>query len=229
MRIFLIEDHALFREGVCLILQQLSENVEVVQAENGQEAIGIANQAAAEEFDLILMDFHLPDTTGYDLLKELKNLLPLTPLAVFSAEENSMYISEAISLGATGFITKSSNSQVMIGAIKLILSGGIYIPPAILQQNAPLILEASSEENTLDKGNKPNSNDIQLTGRQKEVLTHMAKGLSNKEIAKQLEMSPSTAKVHVAAILRTLEAKNRTQAVQFARDHGMVQVESLDS
>jgi DNA-binding NarL/FixJ family response regulator len=226
VRIFLIEDHALFREGVCLILQRLSEDVEVVQAENAKEAISIAGQASEQGFDLILMDFHLPDTTGYDLLKELRVLLPNTPLAVFSAEENSAYISEAINLGAIGFITKSSNSQVMIGAIKLILSGGIYIPPAILQQSTPLMSGISAQACPTTNSNE---NTIQLTGRQKEVLTYMAKGLSNKEIAKQLEMSPSTAKVHVAAILRTLEAKNRTQAVQFARDQGMVQVESLDS
>lgn len=238
VRIFLIEDHALFREGVCLILQQLAEDVEVVPAENAKEAINIATQASEQGFDLILMDLHLPDTTGYDLLKELKTLLPLTPLAVFSAEENSTYISEALNLGATGFITKSSNSQVMIGAIKLILSGGIYIPPAILLQSTPIISSTSRQANSLSEANSSgqastpsigNENDTQLTGRQKEVLTYMAKGLSNKEIAKQLEMSPSTAKVHVAAILRTLEAKNRTQAVQFARDQGLVQVESLDS
>ena len=226
MRIFLIEDHALFREGVCLILQQLSTDVEVVQAENAKEAISIANQVSAQGFDLILMDYHLPDTAGYDLLKELTIILPATPLAVFSAEENSAFISEAIHLGATGFITKSSNSQVMIGAIKLILSGGIYIPPAILLQSTPIVVETLSQPMAANVGYK---NTIQLTDRQKEVLSYMAKGLSNKEIAKQLGMSPSTAKVHVAAILRTLEAKNRTQAVQFARDHGMVQVESLNS
>lgn len=222
MRIFLIEDHALFREGVCLILKQLSEDVEIVSAETATEAISIASKPSLQEFDLILMDFHLPDTTEYDLLKELKRLLPITPLAVFSAEEDSVCISEALNLGATGFITKSSNSQVMISAIKLILSGGIYVPPAILQQNTAVDANGGS---SLDFANKENVSDIQITDRQKDVLIEMAQGLSNKEIARQLDMSPSTAKVHVAAILKAFEAKNRTQAVQFARDYGFIQLE----
>ena len=224
MKIFLIDDHALFREGVCLILNQLEEQVEITEAENATQAIEIAEQANANEFDLVLMDLHLPDTTGYNLLTKLRELLPSVPLAVFSADENQQAITEALGSGATGFITKSSNSQVMISAIKLILSGGIYVPPAILNGGEiPTVNSASAASSAPTQTDGVNQSDIQITGRQQEVLEFMAQGLSNKEIAKQLEMSPSTVKVHVAAILRAFDATNRTQAVQFARNHNMVQ------
>ena len=221
MKILLIDDHALFREGLSLILKQLEEDTTVLEAENSAQAETITNDTDLD-LDLILLDLHLPDTQGFELLKHLRSKLPATPVAMLSADENAQQISEALNLGATGFITKSSNSQVMLSAVQLILSGGIYVPPAILAQQ-PITAVPSPTPSEAESSETPsNQTDIQLTERQQAVLNLLGEGLSNKEIAKRLEMSPSTVKVHVAAILRAFDASNRTQAVAFAKNIGLL-------
>lgn len=229
MNILLIDDHALFREGLSLILKQLEDQVTVVEAENSAQALSQVKtvQEQNSDLDLILLDLHLPDTQGFDLLKEIRSKLPATPVAMLSADENATQISSALNLGATGFITKSSNSQVMLSAVQLILSGGVYVPPAILAGNEGVNVPtpATVEENAGDqtaKDSDTESVEIQFTDRQQQVLNLMGDGLSNKEIAKKLEMSPSTVKVHVAAILRLCDASNRTQAVAFAKNNGLI-------
>ena len=154
---------------------------------------------------------------------------------MLSANENAQKIQQALQQGASGFITKSSKSSVMISAIQLILAGGIYVPPAILKADlsGELVegnanttpLNTTTETTNIPPASPNPANDtviVQLTGRQKEVLHLMDDGLSNKEIAKVLNMSPSTVKVHVAAILRACNVNNRTQAVSFARTHHLL-------
>lgn len=228
MNILLIDDHALFREGLSLILKQLADNVTVVEAENSAQAVEKVDgvQAQSSDLDLVLLDLHLPDTEGFDLLETIRSKLPATPVAMLSADENANQISTALNLGATGFITKSSNSQVMLSAVQLILSGGVYVPPAILVQGDGVAVPAPNaggdvaEEEVVAKDVQ--AVEVQFTERQQQVLNLMGDGLSNKEIAKKLDMSPSTVKVHVAAILRLCDASNRTQAVAFAKNNGLI-------
>ena len=143
MKILLIDDHALFREGLSLILKQLEEDTTVLEAENSAQAESITNDTDLD-LDLVLLDLHLPDTQGFELLKHLRSKLPATPVAMLSADENAQQISKALNLGATGFITKSSNSQVMLSAVQLILSGGVYVPPAILTQQPTTLVPPPS-------------------------------------------------------------------------------------
>jgi len=217
--ILLVDDHALFREGLALVLKQqlnTSEgNVNILEADSAKTALEAVQQY--QDLDLILLDLHLPDNQDFSLLLQIKSSDPSIPVAMLSANEDAQKIQHALQQGASGFITKSSKSSVMISAIQLILAGGIYVPPAILKAETTHVPPPS-----------PNlANDtvlvtVQLTGRQKEVLHLMDDGLSNKEIAKVLNMSPSTVKVHVAAILRACNVNNRTQAVSFARTHHLL-------
>ncbi len=211
MHIMLIEDHPLFRDGVSMILQQLGDDTQIECGESAGDAIELANRDA--RFDLILLDFHLSGSTGMEALHALQELQPETPVIMLSAEQDGRLMQQAMAAGARGFITKSSSSQIILSAIQLVMSGGQYVPPEMLTalsqpSEAPAVEAPSAAKST---------SRYHLTDRQKDVLKFMLDGQSNKEIARELNMSPSTVKVHVAAILRELNVKNRTQAVNIAR------------
>lgn len=233
MKIMLIDDHALFRDGLNLVLSSISEVEQVFEQETGMNAIAFvrASEEAGDDIDLILLDYQLGDMDGLSVLAEIKNCSAAIPIIMLSAHENSELIQTALQAGASGFISKTSTSNVMLSAIKLVLAGGIYIPPQLLEQSISNTLQLSAEmpaktfSPTAKKppiAVRPPERKYQLTNRQQDVMTEMGKGLANKEIARELDMSPSTVKVHVAAILKELEVKNRTQAVSIARLSGLI-------
>jgi len=224
MEILLVDDHALIRDGLALIVKKLGDNVEVIHAYDASSA----EKAATDhpDLDLVLLDYHIPGNIKFETLARIKDLLPATPVAIISAEEDTEIIREGLLIGASGFLTKNSNSEVILNAINFILSGGLYIPPAILKKSpilsgAPQHHSQSSVEASPPEQLNP-SLLRKLTDRQKEVLHLMDQGLSNKEIAKHFKLSPSTIKVHVAAILRECHAENRTQAVSIARQEKLI-------
>ena len=144
-------------------------------------------------------------------MQSIKASNPELPVILLSAHVDSGLIQQALKEQASGFIPKTSTPDVMLSAVQLVLNGGIYIP-----------LEAMN--GTVTAGSPPvqSAAKAQLTQRQMDVLQQMKNGLSNKEIARELKMSPSTVKVHVAAILRELSAASRTQAVFLAKDRGLL-------
>ncbi len=225
MKVLLVEDHALFRDGLSLLLEQLGEKVVVSGADSAEQALALA---AAGPLDLVLLDYNLPDANGLECITRIRSLQPDTPVIMLSAEQDPGLIQLALANGARGFITKASSSKVMISAVQLVLAGGLYVPPEMLNPvpvsgaisglapgavlgRAPVATAA----HTYGTDNQALAQ--RLTERQLDVFRQMVKGLSNKEIARELTMSPSTVKVHVAAILRELNAKNRTQAVNAAK------------
>ena len=239
MDILIVDDHELFRDGVKLLLANLDDIGDVLMADTGEKAIRMIQDGA--DFDAILLDYNIPDENGIETLQKLKEIAPEIPVIMLSAEESPNLIQEAINTGAGGFITKSSNSKVMISAVKLVLSGGLYIPPQMLQNIeqpvprkpaatiGPLGVKLPQEPKNLSEHSTTLRNQVitesdiyNLTERQKEVLAYMNDGLSNKEIAKILNMSPSTVKVHVSAILREFDVNNRLQAISKAREHGIL-------
>lgn len=217
MEILIIDDHALFRDGLGILLRQLEPDAKVTEAESG--AAAMEHIEAGTEFDIVLLDYHLPDQDGLSILVDLKMEAPELPVILLSAEEDPNLVRQALQQGASGFITKTSPAKVMLSAVKLVLSGGVYVPPLMLGAAASVPKPAAQIE---PKSKPASSGDMKITGRQQDVLVEMGKGLSNKEIAKVLDMSPSTVKVHVAAILKELDVKNRTQAVSKALDLGWI-------
>ncbi|ABD80833.1 response regulator [Saccharophagus degradans] len=225
MKVLLVEDHLLFRDGVSLILERLDPNTEITPCGTGADAFALAQQHA--DFSLVLLDYNLPDTTGLNCLAQIQAHLPTTPIVMLSAENKAELIQQVLAAGARGFITKTSPSDVMISAIKLVLSGGVYIPQEMISAlNMPFTAHSSDgithAASPAPQTAPPATGDHQLTERQLHVLHEMLKGLSNKEIARELNMSPSTVKVHVAAILREFNVKNRTQAVAHARQKNII-------
>ena len=210
-----------------MILERLDENVTVISAETAVAGLDLYTQT--RDINLVLLDYNLPDMSGLDCLGQMQAYDPSISTIMLSAEEDANLIQHVLHKGAKGFITKTSSSDVMISAIKLVLSGGVYIPPVALTQTAPV--PAITEEQlapplTPGVDTTPQPSSVQLTERQIDVLNEMAKGLSNKEIARLLDMSPSTVKVHVAAILKSFNVKNRTQAVNFAIENQLITPET---
>lgn len=210
LTVILVDDHALFRAGLAVLLNKVSQNVQVLEVGSAAEALTAVHNAPSS--DLMLLDYELPDMSGIEVLRQVKGMAPELPVVMLSARLDVASIQTALAQHASGFIPKTSTPDVMLSAIRLVLNGGLYIPPEAIS--------ASQGGGRLAPERTKSS--AQLTQRQMDVLRQMQHGLSNKEIARQLDMSPSTVKVHVAAILKELDVNSRTQAVLVAKERGVL-------
>lgn len=207
MKILIADDHTLFRESLSLMLVRIEDREPtIIQADNSEHAIRLAEQH--DDLDMILMDIDMPGISGMSALKTLREVAPDVPIIMISAEEGSHLISRAIDLGARGFIPKTTSANVMLSALRLVLNGGIYLPEQVL---------AAYQGNGIDSGNEQ-----KLTPRQMEILRLLQKGEQNKNIARQLNLSESTVKVHVRRVFTALDARNRSQAVNHAIERGIL-------
>jgi DNA-binding NarL/FixJ family response regulator len=211
MRFLIADDHGLFRQGCRLLLEELSPGAEIIEAGDfDQVEKAIKGQP---EFDLILLDLKMPGLDEIEGIKRVRQLAPSAPLVIVSALDDPYYAQRAMDCGAAGYIPKSSNHTVIQSALQMILAGGHYVPPAMLSQ------PRGKPERPSRSGPSDNLNSVArdaLTPRQLDVMRYLAQGKSNKGIAVALGLSEGTVKVHVAAILKTLKADNRTQAVLLA-------------
>ncbi|MGD2081560.1 MAG: response regulator transcription factor [Chromatiales bacterium] len=217
VKVLIADDHELVRKGLRQSLAQLPYDVDVLEASNAREVLDAVE--AQSDLSLIVLDLRMPDTQGMGLLRHLCNELPEVPVVVLSAAEDRDSIRKTIDLGASGFIPKSAASEVMLKAVDLVLAGGIYLPPAIFR--APGAAEWLDRD--LDEESEGLRQRVEetLTSRQLDVLGLLGRGASNKEIARELQLSENTVKIHVAAILRGLKVSNRTQAGVVAQKIGL--------
>lgn len=213
MHILLVDDHTLFREALLHVLNQLDTHVLIREASNAEEAAQLISRFA--NLDLILLDIDLPGVDGLTALPDLRELAPTVPIVVLSGSETTAHVTRSLENGAIGYIPKSCSSHEMLAALKLILEGEIYVPARLMGKlNAPILSGKSA--------NTSEQIPVLLTSRQVEVLELMTKGLPNKSIARTLDVAEGTVKLHVAAILRTLGARNRTDAVMQASRLGVL-------
>lgn len=211
----IIDDHPLFREGLRLILARLG-NVEFVEAQSFKEAI--ANITEGDGLDLILADLCLPLEDGFAGIIEIRQLMPSVPVIAVSVLEDSEEIIRAIDCGAKGFIPKTSDTEVIFNAVRLVLAGGTYLPPALIAGPfRPGYRRTFASAGGLSAAGHPISG---LTPRQRDVLALLASGKSNRDIARDLGLAEGTVKVHITAIFKALGAKNRTQAGLIAAELG---------
>jgi DNA-binding NarL/FixJ family response regulator len=201
--ILVIEDHALFRQGLTMLLLDMFPRARVVEAASADEALRAVK--ADVNFQMVLLDLKLPDADGLETLGKLGELLQGIPIAVVSASEDMKDITQSFKAGAKGYIVKSSTAEVLRHAISLVLSGETYIPSHVMGALTSQKPPAPSEE--------PPADAPSLTPRQREILILMAQGLQNKDIAASLGTLEGTVKVHVKGILQKLGVNNRTHAV----------------
>jgi DNA-binding NarL/FixJ family response regulator len=209
MKCLVIDDHVLIRDALRGVLIELKGAATVIlEAPDSRQAVRLLEQHP--DVELILLDLGLPDRSGFDVLVELGDRYPTISVVVLSAQNDRESVAKALDLGALGFIPKSSPRDVMLSAFNLIFSGGLYIPPEILANDArrkPDHAIAPSPQRPLSAG------DLGLTERQMDVLRLMMQGKSNKAICRLLDLAESTVKIHVSAILKALKVSNRTEAV----------------
>jgi DNA-binding NarL/FixJ family response regulator len=215
MKVLVIDDHALIRDALRRVLKELRRDAAVLEASSAAEALETI--ADNPEIGLILLDLHLPDRDGLSLLAELREQRPAVSVVVLSASQDRTNVVRVLEAGARGYIPKSAKREVMLGALGLVLSGGIYVPPEILHREQ---MSAGLPKHARDELRHPSPADLGLTTRQIEVLSLMMKGKNNKVICRTLDLSEPTVKNHVTAILRALKVTNRTEAVIAANDMG---------
>src|ERR1700676_2013066 len=208
MKFLLVDDHHLIREALRGVLKELRFNAIILEAPNSAQAM----QTIAENTDtnLILLDLGLPDRDCFLVLEELRQRYPAISVVVLSATQDRSNVVKALDLGASGYIPKAARREVMLGAIQLVLAGGIYIPPQVLER------EVLSEAATKPTGREQIGtwcSELGLTDRQIDVLALMMQGMNNKTICRILNLAEPTVKNHVTAILRALKVTNRTEAV----------------
>lgn len=205
MKILVIDDHALVREGLCQVLKGLEEGVEVLQA--GTCTQGFAMAELHPDLDLVLLDYHLPDMTGLVALGVFGLRHPELPIVMLSGSANMQIMQHVLQAGASGFVTKSGLSDELLLAVRQVLDGGEYLPPEYDPSGFTPVA-------TLQQAKAG------LTHRQELVLQELLDGRSNREIADALCISEETVKSHVGAILRHFDVQNRTQAVVAAARSG---------
>jgi len=224
MKILLIDDHALFRDGISLMLEGLPMPVEILEASSYESAKNILDKTS--DIDLVLLDLDLPGISFFDALHAIHQQLSDSPIVILSGTEDHHIVEQALHFGAQGYIPKSAPAKTMLNALQLVLSGDTYVPTAILQNRINNADDKTSDK--VKRTTKSKTPEHKLTPRQYDVLKHLAEGKSNKEIGKALYLTESTIRAHVAAILRTFDVSNRTQAVRHAVQNAWVTVESLD-
>jgi len=217
--LLLADDHVLVREGLKHTLGRLAPDVEFLEAASAAETLDCI--AANDAIDLALLDLVMPGCGGFDLLTRVCDRHPELPVVMLSGSSDPLKMRKALDIGAAGFITKSATAEVMLSALRLVLAGGIYVPPDMLKGAAAAVAEAGVESDGGDQSVAPSTGGG-LTARQLEVLACLGQGKSNKHIARELDLSENTVKIHVAAILRALGVDNRTQAAMVARERGII-------
>jgi len=217
MKILQADDHKLFREGVGSLLRSMDSEIEILQSEDYESTERMIDQHP--DCDIVLLDLHMPGMNGLNGLRRLVTKFPSKPVIVLSASEHRLDVEYALKIGAAGFVSKSSPTDVLWSAIGLVMAGGIYSP---LTSHSGLTGETSASPGHAHGLSQAGACVRSLTRRQLEILKAVATGASNSDIADLLNLSESTVKGHLNAILRILEVDNRVQAINRAYDLGML-------
>jgi len=218
MRILIADDHPFFRAGLRLELGKLASDIEYFEVETFQQCIHEINQG--KDFELVLIDLDMPDSDGIEVIRTIRDLLPNACMVVISGTETVEVIAQVLSFGVQGYIPKSSPRPVVIKALELVMSGGIYLPPELLMKIGRSSAGHLQAEVSRDRCLSDTA--VSLTQRESEVLLLLAQGMMNKEIARKLNISNPTVRAHVTAIFRSLNVNNRTQAGHVASKLGLI-------
>lgn len=214
MKILIVDDHPLIITALRHVLVDLGTHLEPLEATTCEQALDVL-ETLEGAVDLILLDLSLPGMYGLQALPTLRERYPHVPVVILSATEDPAVVVKALDEGAMGFIPKTSSNVKLLGALQLVLSGGVYVPEQALMHhitspNAPALPTTCQS-----------AADLGLTPRQADVLALLLQGKPNKLICRELDLADGTVKVHISAILRVLGVSTRTQAVLVASRLGL--------
>jgi DNA-binding NarL/FixJ family response regulator len=204
MKVLIADDHPLVRDALARVVQRLDEDAELLLAQDFDSMQRLAERMP----DLALVDLNMPGMDGLTGLRRLRQQRPNLPVIVASGQDDPATIRGVLNAGASGFIPKTDSAELLLQALRLVLAGGTYVPPRTL-------------DDLRDGAPPPEPDAGGLTPRQLDVLQLLLKGQPNKLIARELGLTEGTVKIHIAAILRALRARNRTEAVVRAKELGL--------
>ncbi len=212
MKLLVVDDHPVVRNGLAALLRQLGPDTDVLEACDAEQALALVAQHP--DLDVVVLDIVMPGLDGLAAIGEFGRARSELPVIVLSSSEDAQTVRRALALGALGYVPKSASRHTLLSAIQLVVSGELYVPPLVLAE-APPARQASARIEA-NRGASP------LTDRQVEVLRLIAEGRTNTTIAFDLGLSEKKVKAHVTAIFRALNVLNRSQASAVARESGLI-------
>ena len=215
VKILLADDHSMVRAGLRLLLTRLFGEVAIVEACDYVQAMELC--AAHPDCSLILLDRQMPGMRDGAELRAICECAAGVPVVILSASEDPAHVREAIDGGARGYLPKTTGEAILFTALQLILSGGTYLPLSLLDTGAVRAAGAARVPPAAQSGDQPS-----LTPRQVDILLSVARGYTNKDIARRFGISTATVQTHINAIFRALGVSNRTRAVHVAGQLGLI-------
>jgi DNA-binding NarL/FixJ family response regulator len=206
MRALLVDDHMLFSQGLRFLLEDLDPSLQCDSVTSIAEAV-----TTPGPYDLILLDYRLPDSQGAQGLQRVLAAHPDSPVVMLSGDSRPELVNELVELGAAGFVSKSADTDTLLGALRTMLAGGVYLPPQAVALRVPQAQQAAAT-----------SAMATLSSRQRDCLLKLAQGKSNKTIARELDLADSTVKTHIAAVFTALDVSSRAEAVFKAASMGLL-------
>lgn len=218
IKVVVVDDHTLLREGLCTILN-MEEDISVIgEAGNGHEAI---EEAKKVKPDIILMDINMPEMNGIDATRKIKESFPEIKIIALTLHDDDQYVFEMVRAGAKGYVLKDVESQELIETIRKVNKGESMMTARVTSKLLDEFNRLSSRKN---ERNKRDELLPQLTQREKEILCLIARGMSNRQIAAELYISEKTVKNHISSLFRKVNVADRTQAALLAIKIGLVEL-----
>lgn len=215
LKLLVVEDHALVREGLLQTLQKLERDIVCHGVRDAEEAITLLEKEDAADYDLCLLDLMLPGLNGMGCLGVLRKRFPAIPVVIISALDDRNTIDRVMRAGASGFVSKSSPGEILLAALRHVLAGEIYVPISLQDE------DASQRKR---RGHLSLAEEYNLTAAQMRVLEPLVQGKTNRQISELLGLTEGTVKVHVSAILKLLQVDNRSQAILLVKDHKSIKL-----
>jgi DNA-binding NarL/FixJ family response regulator len=215
VKILIVDDHALVRRGMGHVVRECFTEAEVVEAGNAVEAIEVMT---SDNVNVALVDVRMPDSDGLELLHQMKERWPETPVIMLTSFDHAQYVRRALAEGAAGYMLKDATPEDLEQAIKVAISGGGNVLSPRVIQNLFESMDGPGRGENGDSGHRPIAS---LTQRETDILALLAEGMSNRDISRGLFLSEKTVKAHLAAVFRKLGVTNRTQAAMAAVSMGM--------
>jgi len=218
MNIMIVDDHPLFREGLKAIVNRDNRYTVCAEAGNGREGIAMAKERKP---DIMLVDISMPEKNGVQMIRELKSSLPTTQFIIISMHSEADYIVEAFRAGATGYMIKESAAAQLIKGLDTVAAGELFLDNALSQEVVFKLLQ--SKPDTPGGRSDPYST---LTPREQEVMRMLAEGLTAKEVAAKLFISPKTVENHRTNLMKKLGLKSTVELVRYAARLGLIDIET---
>ena len=210
IRVLLVDDHAIVRDGIKAILAADREIHVIAEADNGRDGVRCA---LALEPDVVMMDISMPDLNGVESTRLIHDKCPATRIIVLSMQATSEYVFRAFQAGASGYLVKNSAGEEIGAAIRSVCAGHRYLSRALAALDLDALLEAK-QQSPLDR----------LSARERYVLQLVVEGHSSAQIAKVVHLSPKTVETYRSRLMKKLEVRNVTELVKFAVEHGVTQL-----